>query len=300
MGKRKKLWLSIQAATLAGVATLGACSMESEGDAHTEGEGNDTLKAQSALSAVGHDEEGERGEDHDVVVSPAGGDGEGGEGADEEVDPAHADLAYLTQLSLIRGHLLVGQRLYQEGYAEQAATHMKHPGDELYADLLPAFTARGGKGFAEQLDTMAAKVAANAAKDEVTAAYQQLERAISDNERLVQASSATPAATLMLAVELLREAGEEYADGVQDGKVTRMHEYQDAYGFTQIAKQKIAAIATTGAEVQDAVSKASALVTELDGLWPSIMPSEAVGGNAADLYGAAARLELLALGLQRS
>ena len=70
------------------------------------------------------------------------GDGEG------SVPLATDDTAYLVQLGLIRGHLRVGYALLEAGADAAAATHSKHPSDELYADLEDAFTARGKPGFA--------------------------------------------------------------------------------------------------------------------------------------------------------
>jgi len=61
------------------------------------------------------------------------------------------DAAYLVQLGLIRGHLRVGHALLEGGADAAAATHSKHPSDELYADLEGAFEARGKPGFAPAL-----------------------------------------------------------------------------------------------------------------------------------------------------
>mgnify|MGYP000067749738 CR=1 FL=1 len=282
MGKRNKLWLSMQTVTLAGITTLSACSMDSSGEGdQIEGESGNAEQV-STLHAM-PDLQGEGGE---------------GEGAATEVDLATDDLAYLTQLGLMRGHLLVGNKLYQEGHAEHAKTHMKHPKSELYADIKPAFSARGAAGFAEQLEDLANKVTADSSLEDVTASYQQLTTAISNSESFVDEASASPAAKLKLAMTLLRVAGEEYAIAVVDGKMENAHEYQDAYGFTQIAKTTVASIDEIDDTVSAAKEKALSLLTELAPLWPSTIPPATLSTEASQIYGAAARIEVLALGLQ--
>lgn len=289
MGKRNKLWLSIQAVTLAGVATLGACSMESEGEAAKENEGEGAAEQQASTAAA-------MPGTHKIDA----GDGEGGEGEAGETasGPETNDLVYLTQLGLIRGHLLVGHQLYQEGHADAAKTHMKHPKSELYADLVPAFSARGTKGFAEQLEALADKVESNASSEAVTQAYNAVTKAIAANEAVVDKHSTSTEERLKLAVELLRAAGAEYALAVVDGQLKSAHEFQDSYGFTQVAKRTVDSITPGDETSRDALAKAKQLIAQLAPLWPSIVPPETVSGDSSTLYGAAARVELLAFGLE--
>lgn len=285
MGKRNKLWLSMQAVTLAGITTLSACSLEGEGEA-SEGESAITQPATPEAASIAHGEGGEGGEGE-------GGEGEGGAAA----DPATDDIAYLTQLGLIRGHLLVGHQLYQEGHTELAQTHMKHPESELYAAIMPAFAARGAQGFAESLSALSEAVNNDAGTEAVNTAYQQVITDIADSEQKVADDSHSPANQLKLASELLKLAGEEYAMGIVDGEVIKVHEYQDAYGFTQIAKALVNDIATDNESARKTIDKAKGYLADLEGLWPTLVPIESVAGDASQLYGSAARIEILALGL---
>src|SRR5690606_14752630 len=93
------------------------------------------------------------------VAAYSGGEGEG-EGASAPADLSQDDAAYLAHLGLVRGHLWVGVQLYNAGHKGMALTHMKHPKDELYADLEPAFEARNEAGFADVLSALAAAVEA--------------------------------------------------------------------------------------------------------------------------------------------
>jgi hypothetical protein len=150
-------------------------------------------------------------------------DGEGGEGvATATVDLTTNDLAYLTQLGLIRGHLYIGHKLYMAGHLDHAKTHMKHPESELYADIVPAFVGRNTVGFEQPLEALATAVNDDLGSEKVDIAYQELLGGIGISEAAINQSSHTTAEKLKLAVELLRVAGEEYAIAVVNGKM-EMH-----------------------------------------------------------------------------
>lgn len=282
MGKRNKLWLSMQAVTFASITTLAGCA-DSEG----EGEKASAVdeKAAASAQALLLEGEGEGGE----------GEGEGeGEGS-SSTDLTTDDLAYLTQIALMRGHLLVGYQLYKDGHIEHAKTHMKHPQSELYAAMEPAFAARGANGFADELSALADSVADEEAIAEVTSKYNKLLAAITGSEFKVQAQSA--AAKLDLTQNLLKVAGEEYAVGIVNGKLENAHEYQDAYGFTQTAKAIVASI-NGDDNIIAARDKTLSIISGIEHLWPSVVPPESLDADASELYGAAAQIELLALGLE--
>jgi len=292
MGKRNKIWLSMQVATFAGITALTACSNtypKHEGEG--EGEGQIVIQGE--------------GEGEGQVVTQGEGEGEGqvvaqgeGEGAVPGINLATNDLAYLTQLSLMRGHLFVGNQLYKMGHVAHAKTHMKHPKAELYTDVELAFSARGAAGFANELKALATAVEADKGKAAVNAAYAALDSAISASESKVSHASSSPAEKLKLAVALLRVAGEEYAIAVVDGKMENAHEYQDALGFTQIAKQIVNSIKSDDQTTSSAIEKAAKTLAKLDPMWPSLIPPATLQTEAGQLYGAASQIEILALGLE--
>ncbi len=264
MFKRKKLWVSVGIATIS-TSALVACSPE------TEQQAQQTPVTQAATTIV---QEGE------------------GEGAAPEVNIATDDLAYLTQLGLVRGHLYVGYQLYMDGHLDHAKTHMKHPKSELYSDLIPAFDTRGTKGFANELSQLANAVNQDQGTDKVTHAYHQLIQAIEHHEQAIQTRSRAPAERLKLAAALLRVAGEEYALAVVDGKMENAHEYQDALGFSTISHHIINQLSDT--ETQQ---KANALIESILPLWPSLIPPATLDTDAGQIYGVAAKLDLLAASL---
>lgn len=294
--KRTKLWAGITAATLVGVTGLAGCSPE-------EKSGESGLSA-NAVAEAHHDSvphhggEGEAQHEHTLKSHHGGegeGEGEGGEGGEGEgaksVNLAVDDIAYLTQLSLMRGHLFVGYELYKAGHAEQANTHMKHPESELYADIAPVFAARGARGFAEELSGLAMAVEKDLGREAVDLAYTALTSAITKSEMAVAETAKSPKDNLKVVAQLLRVAGEEYGIAVVDGKMENAHEYQDALGFTTIAKAIIDSI--DGAP--DVQNQAKEILAGLKPLWPSLVPPVMLSTEAGQLYGAAARIELLAL-----
>ncbi|MBB5519401.1 hypothetical protein [Amphiplicatus metriothermophilus] len=278
MARRLKLLTGLSTIAL-GAAALGGC-----GGGEGEGEAGAPSAAESGPS------------DHGAHLA---GEGEGGEGEGEgegaaAADPATDPVAYLHQLFLIRGHLQAGAALYAAGEQAMAATHMKHPEDELYAGLAPAFEARGVDGFAGELQALAASVANGAPAGEVEADLAAVKRAI---DAAAEAAQASPAETLLAAAALLRTAGEEFDIGVKDGAIVNLHEYQDAYGFMTAAVERLAALDGGGGAVDEAIAQAREQAALALAVASTVMPQEPVEARSSTIYGAAARIEIIARGL---
>jgi len=265
MHKRNKIWLSIGAATLAGSVLTGCNTVAN--DPHQ-------VAKPAAVHSIGATHSG------------------GGEDNAKDIKLATDDLLYLTQLGLVRGHLYIGHQLYMNGHLEHAKTHMKHPESELYAAMIPAFKARGTSGFADELAGLANAVNQDQGHEAVDQAYQHLISAIAQNEQAVSEQTRSAAGRLKLAADLLRVAAEEYAIAVVDGKMENAHEYQDALGFT-----KIAHIVISQLDDGENKTKANTLIENIMPLWPSLIPPSMLETSAAQIYGTAAKVELLALGL---
>lgn len=208
-----------------------------------------------------------------------------------------ADAEYLLQLGLMRGHLLVGHALFSLGEEAAAQSHAKHPRDELYAGVAGEFAGRGAAGFAPELAAHAAAVeAGDAAAVEV--AYDRVVAAIRRSEAVVPATPSLAARVIRL---LLEQAAAEYAVGIVDGRLENAHEYQDAYGFTQVAIG--IALATHASLDGDDADRSvfAAIADRLGGLapmWPSLMPPQRLDASAAQLAVAAEGVAIDALGLR--
>ena len=184
-----------------------------------------------------------------------------------------ADTDYLVQLGLMRGHLLVGHTLLALGERPAAQSHAKHPSDELYRGVESSFAERGATGFATELDAHARAVASgDQAATEKT--YAAVTAAIGRSEEVVYAG---PSLTARVIVALLREAAREYAVGIVDGQLENAHEYQDAYGFTNVAlnmaRKRHAAMAATDGDRQ-VFEQIAQRIAELREMWPSLVPPD--------------------------
>lgn len=208
-----------------------------------------------------------------------------------------ADAEYLTQLGLMRGHLLVGHALLAIGEESAAQTHAKHPSDELYAGVQPLFAERGAVGFATELEAHAQAVA-NGDRANVETAYATLMEAIGRSEAVIDAS---PRLTARVIVSLLREAAVEYAIGIVDGRLENVHEFQDAYGFANVAlnmaRRHHATMTTTDAD-RRVFEQIARRIAELADMWPSLMPPEQLAQDATRLHAAADDIERLALQIE--
>ncbi|MBY6204544.1 hypothetical protein [Halomonas denitrificans] len=213
---------------------------------------------------------------------------------DEAPALASDDVAFLSRLGLIRGHLHAGHALYINDYRDMAATHMKHPRDELYAGLEPAIEARGFQPFDDRLTVLKDAVDSGADGAEVTEAWREIDEAIETIERGVDASAADE---LRAVADMLETAAEEYAVGVVDGVVANEHEYQDAWGFTQIALERVGQIAATSDVERSATAQAAVVISSLADLWPELAPVEVPGAEADRIAGAADQLRALADGM---
>jgi len=174
---------------------------------------------------------------------------------------------------------------------------MKHPEDELYSALKPAFTARGIAAFDSELSDLAEGVNQDKDAADVEAAYETLLEQITRAETEVAAS---PQQKLLVAAALVRTAGDEYALAVDDtGKLINAHEYQDAFGFVKTA-EAIADGIDAGDDEALAAAKAevkSLLEPLYAEAWPSLLPPDTLSFTASQLFGASARIELEARSL---
>lgn len=250
--------------------------------------------AASAAFYVGtQNEPGMQGMDHSAMAMPDEG-GEGGEGA-STADAISSDAIYLGQLAFIRGHLFVGVSLYSEGFQDGAVTHMKHPGDELYANLLPAMESRNASGFADQLEALATAVEGGKPMSEVQQTYDHLLESITEAENAVADQSAGVIGAVI--VNLVRTSAAEYDIAMGDeGQVEAEHEYQDSLGFVHIAQDKLDQLSGM-TENQDAIAAIQVQLDMLKPIWPGLRAPAKLVTDPSVIYGAASRIEIATMSL---
>jgi hypothetical protein len=235
-----------------------------------------------------------------LIQMAAGEGGEGGEGggAAKAVDLSTDDVAYLTQLGLMRGHLEVGMELYRQGEQKAAAPHMEHPIEELYDPLEPALEKRGAAEFKKQLEALERLVADGAPLDQVEAAYKAALSSVGAAEKAVPEAKRLALATgFAVMVNLVRTAAAEYDAAVdKKGRVVQPVEYQDALGFVRTAEAMLDQTpAAERARAADAIARAKAQFEAIAGLWPSLVPPAVVESDPSKLFGAAAYIEIAGL-----
>lgn len=197
-----------------------------------------------------------------------------------------SDNEYLTQIALMRGHLYVGIELYKNGYLDNAKKHMKHPKSELYSDIIPTFESKKSTGFAIELQDLAAAVEGEKDFKFISSKYQNLSDAIAINEDYIDDSSKLINKRIVLVSSLLEIAAEEYAIGIVNGNVENKFEYQDALGFTIIAKNILKETATYNEEEEIKKKKVLEIIENLSNLWPSLVPTGIIDGDAKIIFNA--------------
>jgi hypothetical protein len=202
---------------------------------------------------------------------------------------------FLKNLTLVEGHLTAGKDVYQSGDKEAAKTHMKHPGDELYAKLASGFKEFNAPRFDASLKRMALAVEQGKSTEDVNKAY---ETVVADIERARGKARPTLKERLLVASKVTRDAGNEFAEGVKDAKVMNAHEYQDAYGYLKAAARLVDTARPANAAQTDTVANVNQLLKKITDTWPDLSGKEVAKTNASEIYSTASQVELAASSLK--
>ena len=222
------------------------------------------------------------GDDHDHDHD----DGHGHAHNSEAPKIYSTDNEYLTNLNLMKGHLWVGIELYKAKHIENAKRHMKHPKSELYGDIIPTFEAKGTAGFAAELEGLALSVENEESISTIENNYQNLFDAIDNNQQFVADVNKSIDGKITLVVSLLEIAAEEYAVGIIEGEVKNKFEYQDALGFTEVAKNILKNIQTDDMSEKDRLAKVISIIDTLSILWPQLVPTGNIDGDSKSILDA--------------
>ena len=170
---------------------------------------------------------------------------------------------------------------------------MKHPKSELYAGLIPTFEAKNANGFASELAVLALSVENNEELSVVSKNYKILLRAIKKNENYVESKSNIFENKVLLVKSLLEIAAEEYAIGIVDGDIANKFEYQDALGFTTVAKNILKNANLLNPPEDLKRDKIIGIIESLSPLWPSLVPTEKINGDAVKILTAVSKINSL-------
>ena len=241
---------------------------------------------------AGHDVATSTAKQDPAAVQPPTRVGQGGEGYLAGNGPADSRIRVLRDLSLIRGHLLVGGELIAEGLWDEALSHFLHPTEEIYGNLDRYITLHGVAPFDGQM-----KALAQAVKARRIGAYRQALKVV--DERLDGAFSVfktymnpLPRTTIKAVVAVLEAAAGEYASAIEDGRFTKPVEYQDGRGFVLHAERMIDGVARElGRTNQQALAEIRVHLAELKRAWPGPMPPPAPLVDAFTVAAIVARIE---------
>ena len=298
--------------TLTGVVALTAAGVIAVPEAFAEGEAAERTPviespAESVIEAEGEgvgeahaaDDEGE-GEG-----AAAEGEGEGaahgaegeGEGAVASGSEGGDDVALLTGLAFMEGHIRAGLALYEEGDLAAAKTHMGHPIEEKY-EAVEAQLERSGHGVLEE------QIAALAAATEDQADLTEVKALFSNVRETMEAVRTDHSAEQQVAslIGLTRIAGAEYTAAVaDDGSVSDLHEYQDSWGFLRVVETEATQMAESDDEILASVARVFldqvALTAQIYG---DLQGNGTFDTDPSVIYGGAARMELASLKLKSS
>ncbi len=283
--KTNKLWFGIGAAALVGgsVAQLASASQAT-------GTAREALPPIATTPAAKYS--------HDMRFAPAttataGQGGEGGEsGAADALDPR---IKFLRDMSLIRGHLLVGDELVQAGLWDDALPHFHHPIEELYPAIGEKLKVQGYPQFDGALKALTQAVLAKNAGAYANA-LKVVDKRLNDTD-LAMKRFAEPlvASRVATVIAVLQTAAGEYGAAVVDGKITMPVEYQDGRGFVLHAEHLLESIAKD-LEAKDpaALMATRAAMADLKLAWPTALPPAAAIKTAGAVLGNVSRVELVA------
>ena len=176
--------------------------------------------------------------------------------SDEQSEIGHTvgSLPLEHRLAFMTGHVKAGLALYRAGAPEQAAPHLLHPVSETHKSERQGLEALGFK--ASLFETVSEALEKGRPASEIE---QQLTVAEENLDSVARKAGGDTAGIIRF---LMTTIVEEYSIAITDGVVTDPGEYQDAFGFAQVAKKH--------AENLDANHKEAALkeINDLISLWP--------------------------------
>ena len=266
MSYTPKRWAGLGlAAALLSTTALSACG----------GEGGEAGESGETGEGAVHAEVGEGGES---------GEGEGGEGGEAghmhmETLPAEHRAAFMW------GHVKAGMKLYRDGFAEQASVHLLHPVSETHESEREGLDALGFD--AAPFERVSAALAEGKAAEEIEADLAAAEEIMM---KVNEAAAGDPSDVLTF---LLDTTLDEYKVGVTDGVVTDPGEYQDAWGFVQVASDIAAQFGDASPEAIELQNELSTLAD----LWPESIDGETPPASVSDVASQISVVKLVLSGL---
>jgi hypothetical protein len=232
-------------------------------------------------------EGGEAGEIQPLASAEGGEGGEAGAAAGQP-----PDVAYLSQLSIVEGHMIAAVKLYDKGLKDDAVALSYHPEAEMMDTVRAALADHGAADITPAMTALSEAMEAGMAPEAVQARLGDA-RAVVAAGQAVEADEIAVRFTAL--VVLVKAAAAEYEGSITDGKVQEPMAWHEAWAFLAVAKN----LATGLAELPDDKAKAAAVkitqaLAETDAVFGDIDAVDMVAGDAGALLAVAGRVELAA------
>jgi hypothetical protein len=294
MKTKTRIWLGVGAFVVAGASGAGA---EMAVDRLPANETISDIALARALSAAEFSaaKKHSHGEGGEAAAKKKQG-GEGGEGGEEggakgaKLPP---DLDFALKIAQIRGHLLVGDELVQQGQWAAALPHFLHPGEELYGPIRGRLKDYNTPQFATALKLLTTTVKQKKGGEDYAKALKGVEEALAAADTGIKAKQASDGFAVETALELLKSATHEYEEAIVKGRIAKPVEYQDSRGFVWQAEKMVENIAPALEKKNaDALKHVRAGFAELKKAWPAAMAPKTPVKDYATVLSDVSRIEL--------
>jgi hypothetical protein len=274
-----KVWLGIGAAALVNAGANGSSVTASDGS-DLQGAANRGWQQLAQTAAP-------------TAAGQAGQSGEAGERGEAGLD---SRVSFLRDMGLIRGHLLVGDELVKQDRWDDALPHFHHPVEELYAGIVPSLKNLGFRQFDTALKALAQTVQAKKL-DAYVGAWKVVDQRMTSVDQAMQrfTAHARTRFTMQTVMAILHQAGAEYEEAIQDGRVAKPVEYQDSRGFVWHAESLVSAMAPDLEKIdRRALDNVRAAFAELKNTWPGAVPPATPVKEHAAVLADISRVEIAA------
>jgi hypothetical protein len=294
MKSKTRIWLGVGAFVVAGASGAGGGEMSAQ-DRAGSNEISDlaltrALSSATDVSAAGKHAYG----DASAAKKKQGGEGgEGGEEGGAQGAKLPPDLDFALKIAQIRGHLLVGDELVQQGQWAAALPHFLHPGEELYGPIRSRLKDYNTPQFATALKLLGTTVKQKRGGEDYAKALKAVDDALAAADAGVKAKQAEDSFTVETALELLKSATQEYQQAIVKGRIAKPVEYQDSRGFVWQAEKMIETLGPAlGKKDADALKHLRYGFAELKKAWPAAMAPKTPVKDYAAVLSDVSRIEL--------
>jgi hypothetical protein len=285
MKVKTKIWLGVGAFVLAG---SGATTTSAIPPLAAE-----TSSGVSGLPAWSPDTATSPAASRGVVMAQHAGHDAGEGGESQGLANLPPDLAFAARVTLLRGHLLVGDELVRQQQWNAALPHFLHPTEEIYGDIKDQLAEYRVPPFDASLKTLSDVVKAKKGGADYAKAGNDALAAADAGMKAKQAN--WPGFVVEAAVEALKAATGEYQQAVVGNRIVKPVEYQDARGFILQADRMIESVAPDLQQKDPAaLGQVRAGLVELKKVFPSPLPPRTPVKDYGGVLAEVSKIELAA------